>query len=1411
MCRFSFIIIIFATNLYYNMKRLFFTLAALIVMGATSYAQTDQTSLDVRMADGSVRPFQLTSAPRATFTNGEMKIAAGDDVTSLPLNDIDSISYSNFGSNVCLLKDEYNNVNVHFDKIYFNKTTFSGKPAFLIEAEDLDMMTESKSADLEVVDVLPDYADRVSGKLLHITSISKSVNPSITFGNYHLTGKYNIYLVTVPGTYVNPEDSIVRTQKIRFACTHYIYNGSSYYNKTVSFANNPDVSGEKLMIDYSDIDTLLVGRSYESPNIAGIDATHTGTMKFQSQKLSSDQTVNDFYLDCIVLVPVDDEGNELTACDMLVMEQSGVTAYVPTAKLDYVEWQKERFAVEEEIDIPYQKTAKLEYSLVPDYVNYAQVIVESENPNIISIDKKGMMTAETPGSTYVTLTDAVGGASARVKVNVTGTTAGADDLLVNEVMSGNIDEFVDPSFNYGGWIELYNKTDEDLIIAGCYVSDDANDLKKFHLSGKAGIVPAKGFRNLWFDHSDYTPDMIPFKLDYDGGTIYISDIDGNLITSQDYPASVARCSYARKTDCGDEWGWTGYPTPEASNAESVFASEQLDDPEVSMQSCIYNGNVEFQVIVPDGAKLYYTTNGSVPYESTGKLSEDGSFSFTSNVAIRFRAYKDGYLPSNVVTRTFINADTYDNMGVDIRDIPIISIVTANANLNSNELGIFVQGTNGRPGNGHSTKYNQNMDWDRPVDFQYLKNGEYVFSQEVDIATCGGWSRTFGTHSSFKIKADKKYYGLKTLDYPFFDNKPYLKNKTLQIRNGGNDYSCRFKDAALQSLISSTDFNLDCQSYQPTLHFINGKSYGVINMREPNNKHFVYSNYGWDSDEIDLFEMSPDSAYVQKCGDREAWLEWYELSKMAADPVTYNEICKRVDIDEYINYLAVQLYLTNTDWPQNNLKAYRHRDGGKFRFVVFDLDYTLQSSSPFNSIFSKKTHRFDTIYPENTRMTAEIEFVTIFDNMIKNDEFRKKFIDTYCMIGGSIFNPNHVNEVVYDLLDNVAEIQYAIEGYSKSPYNTAYNIMDAFEDGWNSNNRMISYLFNASQMKIQDEEIHYLELSEMNDGDWEHSPSVTYNGMRIPTSYFSGYVAGNVTLKAEEVAGMEFMGWYDAQTQDLVSTDPVFELNPDIFDYSMVAIYNHLSADELPEDVPPIRINEVSAANTVYANDYFKREDWVEFYNTTDEEIDMAGMFVTDNPEKPEKYQIKADANENTVIPAHGYKVMWFDKKQGISQLHAPYRLDDDGDVLYLSAADHSWTDSLAYAGHDGNHTVGRYPDGSDSIYVMNTPTIEKRNVHTSYSRIVIDGQPDITGIKRIQKKDGQLGMTYADATLGINSEEAVGATLYVFAMDGKRVISTKTSLVKGTTPVSVRQLAKGTYIAFLKTDNGGHARIKFER
>ena len=40
-------------------------------------------------------------------------------------------------------------------------------------------------------------------------------------------------------------------------------------------------------------------------------------------------------------------------------------------------------------------------------------------------------------------------------------------------------------------------------------------------------------------------------------------------------------------------------------------------------------------------------------------------------------------------------------------------------------------------------------------------------------------------------------------------------------------------------------------------------------------------------------------------------------------------------------MAVTFFLYNDDWPDNNMKAYRSRNDGRYRFISFDLDYAFK--------------------------------------------------------------------------------------------------------------------------------------------------------------------------------------------------------------------------------------------------------------------------------------------------------------------------------------------------------------------------------------------------------------------------------------------------------------------------------------
>ena len=62
-------------------------------------------------------------------------------------------------------------------------------------------------------------------------------------------------------------------------------------------------------------------------------------------------------------------------------------------------------------------------------------------------------------------------------------------LLFTEVCVANIDQTIDYSNNYGGWVELYNPTATSVLLDGWYISDDSENLTKHRLSGYGMLKP----------------------------------------------------------------------------------------------------------------------------------------------------------------------------------------------------------------------------------------------------------------------------------------------------------------------------------------------------------------------------------------------------------------------------------------------------------------------------------------------------------------------------------------------------------------------------------------------------------------------------------------------------------------------------------------------------------------------------------------------------------------------------------------------------------------------------------------------------------------------------------------------------------------------------------------------------------
>jgi uncharacterized repeat protein (TIGR02543 family) len=1033
------------------------------------------------------------------------------------------------------------------------------------------------------------------------------------------------------------------------------------------------------------------------------------------------------------------------------------------------------------------ESKQLSATVLPANATIPSLTWSSSDTNVAIVDANGLVTSAGEGTANITAQSTDGSnVKCTIPVTVTRHDATAASLIINEIMAGNVDEYVSPAYNFDGWVEIYNPTDEAAGLAGLYLSDNTTNLKQWRMPNTIGVIPAKGFRLLWLDSNEVNANNATFKLDTDGGTLYVSDANGNLITSATFPACKERVSYARTTDAGDTWAETAYPTPGYTNVKSTFSTSQLAAPVVDQGSQLFSSSLSVQVTIPTGATLRYTTDGTLPTLTNGTTSATGKFTVSATTNYRFRLFQDGSLPSNVTTRSYLlrNKDYA---------LPVISVVGDPNFLYSDSLGVMVQGKNGVAGNGKAYPCNWNMEWDRPVNFSYLTaDGQMALNQDVNLEMCGGWSRAFTPHS-FKLKGDKELGGNKNLPYPFFSAKPYIRNRTLQIRNGGNDNYCRIKDAALQTICQTSGIDIDCQSYQPVHEFINGKYIGVLNMREPNNKHYVYANYGWDDDQIDQFEINPDSGYVQMCGTVDAFNRLYDLSATAANSDTYAEIQQQLDIDEYINYMAMEMYLGSTDWPQNNVKGFRYLDGGKFRLVTLDLDFAFNTSDVFNLFDYKNTYTFDQLYNGKDRITAEIKFVTIFRNLLKNENFRRRFIDTYSIMGGSVFESTRATAII-DSLTAIVTPQMALN--NESPAYTANDMKTALST---RNSTMMTTLQKYSPMYLSSATKCSATLKSNVDG-----ARILINGIDVPTGSFMGTLFSPMKIQAVAPAGYTFKGWRNANNA-IYSTDA--EIDMPSSDFTLTATYQ-ATANATAEGFTPVRINEISAANDVFVNDYGKKTDWVELYNTTAKAQDVEGMYLSDDATNLTKSQLsKGSTNAVTVIPAHGYLIVWCDKNKTSRNLHTSFKLAGEGGIVALTSADKTWTDSITYPAHDAYTSIGRYVDGGNTIYSMNKPTPGSRNLIGTYTTKVAE-QTKTGIVQTVAAQTGGAQLTYAAGQLILRGNITT-ATINIYTLSGQQITSITVNLNHGCAFIPVTMLNSGCYIA-KATDGQGHtATCKF--
>lgn len=134
------------------------------------------------------------------------------------------------------------------------------------------------------------------------------------------------------------------------------------------------------------------------------------------------------------------------------------------------------------------------------------------------------------------------------------------------------------------------------------------------------------------------------------------------------------------------------------------------------------------------------------------------------------------------------------------------------------------------------------------------------------------------------------------------------------------------------------------------------------------------------------------------------------------------------------------------------------------------------------------------------------------------------------------------------------------------------------------------------------------------------------------------------------------------------------------------------------------INEFLASNNSANTDEFGDfDDWLEIYNPGSSAVDMGGMFLTDDLDSPQQYQIPAGVS----IPAGGYLIFWCDTTPGQGSMHTNFNISRTGEDLGLFdkiSNGNGLIDGFTFTTQTTDITSGRFPNGSGPIVVLSSRT-----------------------------------------------------------------------------------------------------------
>ena len=417
-------------------------------------------------------------------------------------------------------------------------------------------------------------------------------------------------------------------------------------------------------------------------------------------------------------------------------------------------------------------------------------------------------------------------------------------------------------------------------------------------------------------------------------------------------------------------------------------------------------------------------------------------------AMVVRAYcknKDGN--SKIVSHTYFvttgNLEKY-------QDFTTISLVVNPEDLFDPEMGLYVVGngyieakkklgpnTNPFGGFGNmfqlmyeSNFYKKGPEWEKETNMAIFENGKLSLQQNVGIKI-RGFSTKMQAGKSFNVYA-KKRFGKKQIKSTLFednfdkDHKLISKYKSIALRNVFAEE--RIKDEFANKLLFGREHQLISDT-RKCIVFLNGEYWGFYIMLEKFSENYIQSHFYVPKEGVTLIKEGELS------NGEESEMTLYNnffnqySQKDVTDEKVYKEVSEFLDIDSLIEHFVIGVYLGTMDWPGHNDGVWRYNgekiennpySDGRWRYISFDFDYTMgHTFSMFGGGGNWGGPKKEGYEEDNLKGLAQRKNVPtiLFLPLLKNKEFRNKYVLRFCDYANGIFNIERIDTLIDDYKDN----------------------------------------------------------------------------------------------------------------------------------------------------------------------------------------------------------------------------------------------------------------------------------------------------------------------------------------------------------------------------------------------------------